>query len=343
MIKQIMARKFALIGNGLKVAYQEWGVNNPKKIISFHGWLDNSSSFVNIAPGIAAKGGFHWVAIDLLGHGLSSHLTSGCGSYSPLKAVSCARQVIETFGWSKTHVVGHSMGAGISVLFAGAFPELVDRLVVIEGFGPLTHDPSSGPKDLRRAISSEMKFAPNATPIRTPKLYPSLKTAITTRMENVTSYPGKQSISLEGAAAIVARGCSFVEDPDRILDPLDDEAIGPVQFRHDPFLVLPSYSYMKNEEVQAYFDEITAHTLLITAEFGWPLPARDQAEANKRIEQLTNRGILKHVHVNGASHHLHLDLEYAPTVQEEIASFLLSGEDDESGQKDEGLKEKKEE
>ena len=41
------------------------------------------------------------------------------------------------------------MGAGLSVIFSGCFPELVHKLVLIEGFGHVTQRAASAPKILR--------------------------------------------------------------------------------------------------------------------------------------------------------------------------------------------------
>ena len=39
-------------------------------VLCLHGWLDNAASFVPLLPHLANK---HVIAIDLLGHGFSSH------------------------------------------------------------------------------------------------------------------------------------------------------------------------------------------------------------------------------------------------------------------------------
>lgn len=53
--------------NGLKVAYQEFGAHNSKKVIALHGWLDNSSSFQILGPQLA-NNGYHVLALDHIGN-----------------------------------------------------------------------------------------------------------------------------------------------------------------------------------------------------------------------------------------------------------------------------------
>lgn len=45
------------------------------------------------------------------------------------------KDVFSALGWTKSHIIGHSMGTAVGSLFAGCYPEFVDRLVLIEGFG----------------------------------------------------------------------------------------------------------------------------------------------------------------------------------------------------------------
>ena len=46
------------------------------------------------------------------------------------------RAVVDALAEGHLAVLGHSMGGGISVLFAGTYPEEVHRLVLVEGLGP---------------------------------------------------------------------------------------------------------------------------------------------------------------------------------------------------------------
>ena len=62
--------------------------------------------------------------------------------------------LITAQGYEQINLVGHSMGAGISTLFAGAFPQMVSKLVLIEGIGPLSANVDEAPSRMAQAIQS---------------------------------------------------------------------------------------------------------------------------------------------------------------------------------------------
>jgi pimeloyl-ACP methyl ester carboxylesterase len=201
-----MARKFALL-DGMKIAYQEWGnSSNNRKILSLHGWLDNSNSFSLLGPYLA-KLGFHVVAVDHIGHGRSSHLPLSA-TYSAQKNVSYAKQVVSSLNWKNYNIVGHSMGGIIGCLLASSFPEGVEKIVFIESFGPLPSPPGKSPNILRNAIESEIRASQRIThPDREkslPKIYPSLSDAVNVRIGNTLNFSVKE-LSRFAAKSMVSR------------------------------------------------------------------------------------------------------------------------------------------
>lgn len=53
-----------------------WGSRLKQPIIAIHGWQDNAGTFDKLAP-VLRDSGFAVFAIDLPGHGLSSHMPLG--------------------------------------------------------------------------------------------------------------------------------------------------------------------------------------------------------------------------------------------------------------------------
>ena len=197
----------------MRIAYQEWGATNPaskaKRILALHGWLDNSNSFKVLGPQLASIG-YHMVAVDHLGHGKSTHINPDATYSSTPAGVAIVNEIVESLGWESSNILGHSMGAGISLMFAGTFPEKVNKLVLIEGLGPVTAEPEATPKNLRKSIEHEKKYQIKVAQTaggakNVPKIYPSFNDAVAARVKSVSTYPGEQSLSVEAARLLVAR------------------------------------------------------------------------------------------------------------------------------------------
>ena len=57
---------------GFSIACKIWGNPDKPTILALHGWLDNANSFAPLATYLESD--FQVVAVDLPGHGHSSHL-----------------------------------------------------------------------------------------------------------------------------------------------------------------------------------------------------------------------------------------------------------------------------
>jgi pimeloyl-ACP methyl ester carboxylesterase len=70
------------------------------------------------------------------------------------------------------------MGGGVASIFAGAYPEVVDKLVLIEGFGPMSKPAQSAASSMRRALDGEAKFNSKEISINGGRLYGSVHEAV---------------------------------------------------------------------------------------------------------------------------------------------------------------------
>lgn len=195
-----------LLRNNMRVAYQEWGSSNASnKILALHGWLDNSNSFKILGPYFQSMN-YHFIAFDSIGHGKSSHLSKD-GIYQPIKALSYLHEIIELLEWkTPIDMIGHSMGSGLSMMYAGTFPENIKNLVLLEGLGPITQPDRNAPKVLRKAIESDKKAYLKAISFENKsKVYTNFMEAVDARVKTVSSYPGKQWLSKEAAIMLVER------------------------------------------------------------------------------------------------------------------------------------------
>ena len=109
-----------------------WGDAQDPPVLLLHGAYDHGRMFDDLAPRVAALG-YHAIALDFRGHGDSGPLDTGF-AWSVLN-LDLALLVREVIG-RPVGVIGHSFGGGQGIGLAGAFPELVRWLVVIDGLGP---------------------------------------------------------------------------------------------------------------------------------------------------------------------------------------------------------------
>jgi pimeloyl-ACP methyl ester carboxylesterase len=75
------------------------------------------------------------IAPDLPGHGESAH---GTGDFSLGAMAASLRDLLVMLGHERATLVGHSLGGGIAMQFAYQFPEITERLVLVNsgGLGP---------------------------------------------------------------------------------------------------------------------------------------------------------------------------------------------------------------
>lgn len=118
---------------GLSIACKVWGNPDNPPILALHGWLDNANSFDDIAEHL--QNDYYFIAVDLPGHGHSSHLPPGC-IYHFTDGIFTVVEIINALGLNKLHLLGHSMGACLGSLVAGVAPDRFLSLSLIEGLGP---------------------------------------------------------------------------------------------------------------------------------------------------------------------------------------------------------------
>ena len=315
-------QKLIAIPNGINIAVKRWapkGLTKKSTIVATHGWMDNVSSFTYLGDYLSSHG-YNFIALDLVGHGKSSHLHPST-PYLAHTYIQCVKATIDGIKKDQSMesgdeivLLGHSMGAGISLMLAGAFPEITKRLVLLDGFGPFTSTDEKSCNVLRRAIDVTLSDEPKDN-----RVFPHLKRAIDARIKKVLTYPGNQFISREAARLLVIRGVGVDENPLVLHDSdKNDELITNITFKHDPRITSPSHAYYNNNQVLSFVDNISAKTLLIRAETGWPYIKED---AISRKNCLENKGLLT-LETLAGSHHFHLDPDTRSAVANRVLAFL---------------------
>ncbi|HIC7378090.1 TPA: alpha/beta fold hydrolase [Legionella pneumophila] len=271
---------------GLSIACKIWGNPDNPPIFALHGWLDNANSFDDIAQYLQHD--YYFIAVDLPGHGHSSHLPPGC-IYHFTDGIFTVVEIINALGLNKLHLLGHSMGACLGSLVAGVAPDRFLSLSLIEGLGPFSHPAETAcqqlPKYLDYLSQKQSKKA---------KGYNKFEHAALAR--SVKGY-----VSLDIAKSLCERGIQ--------------QENGLYYWRHDRRLLAPSPLQMTETQVLSCLTEIKAQTYLIWASKGFSfdsdkMKARIQAVKNIKIERLDG------------GHHIHM--EKPEVISQLLAKFYQS-------------------
>ncbi|NXA21420.1 SERHL protein, partial [Ibidorhyncha struthersii] len=112
------------------VAAKAWGPSDGHPVLCLHGWLDNANTFDKLIPLLPRD--CYYVAIDFSGHGLSSHRPAG-SPYHFLDYVSDVRRVAADITQCSAFLF--LSYCFISPQFCFLYPEMVDKLILLENLG----------------------------------------------------------------------------------------------------------------------------------------------------------------------------------------------------------------
>ncbi|HXR28501.1 MAG TPA: alpha/beta hydrolase [Solirubrobacteraceae bacterium] len=114
--------------HGHRVAYRQAG--SGPVVVLVHGITSDSSTWNRVMPYLARR--FTVIAPDLIGHGESDKPR---GDYSLGAHASGLRDLLVSLGHDRATFVGHSLGGGIAMQLSYQFPEMCERLVLIDSGG----------------------------------------------------------------------------------------------------------------------------------------------------------------------------------------------------------------
>lgn len=104
-----------------------------KHIFCLHGLTANCRCWDVIAESLTPVHSI--TAIDFRGRGLSDKPPTGYSWQQHAQDMFC---VLEDLGINKTVLMGHSMGAYVSLVFAAKYPDRVEKLILLDGGGEHT-------------------------------------------------------------------------------------------------------------------------------------------------------------------------------------------------------------
>lgn len=145
-----------------------YGPESKRPLLGFHGWQDNAGTFDTLAPYLPPENSF--LAIDLPGHGYSSWLPKGV-HYNSIHYVALLRELMEDYKWDKVSLMGHSMSAINSFVFAALFPDKVDYIICLDALKPLTRSAERIVDVYRERIEAGIKLEKRINDKSKPPIY----------------------------------------------------------------------------------------------------------------------------------------------------------------------------
>lgn len=269
--------------NNLTLRGLRFGDKNKPVVLALHGWLDNAASFIPLA---AHLNQYQIIAIDMAGHGESEH-RSADAHYHLVDWVQDLHELITLNQWQNLILVGHSLGGIISSLYAATFPEQVQKLIVIESFGPLTEPAESSPSQLRKSVESRLAMHQKQA-----KHPANLRQAVQARKV-------AGDLSVDAARLLVSRNLVEVE--------------GMLKWRTDRRLRTISSLRQTDEQAQSFLQTIKCPMLVVLGHEGFE---KLKVNVQKRQHWVNNLTI---EHCPGG-HHLHMD--YPFPVAQKIVEFI---------------------
>lgn len=265
----------------LRVHFRDWGGDGLPPLVIVHGLRDHSHSFDDLAR--ALRDAFHVYALDLRGHGDSETTPY----YAFGHFVLDLRNLVQALRLERPVLIGHSLGGEVVASYAGSFPDVPDRLVLIEGLGPPPLD-MDREVDWTKAGFGRIDRARQGTPG-----LESLEAAYRRLCER------NPRLGEEQARRLAVLGTRLRED-------------GRLEWKFDPMLCTLAVSgtfYL--DYVRAFWRRITAPTLVVhgaaSGEFWHERPGATYLEPDDLAARL---GSFRHatlVEIPDAGHMVHFD------------------------------------
>src|SRR5438128_2160544 len=153
----------------LKLHYVVWGDEALPPLLLIHGNRDHARTWDQVA--VRLKDDYCVYAVDLRGHGDSAWSIGG--QYSLPEFVLDIAMLGRELDRDPLTIIGHSLGGAVTLEYTGVFPQLVRKVVAIEGLGPRVAEPTPASMRMRQWIGHLQEFDK-----RKPKRYASIEDAV---------------------------------------------------------------------------------------------------------------------------------------------------------------------
>ena len=281
---RLQFREGAFEVEGAKVHYLESGDPEQETFVFVHGNRDHCHSWDFLLESFD-KAGFvlpHFVALDLRGHGDSGWVGRERG-YRHEDFVLDVVGLLRHLEKDAVTLVGHSLGGSMAVMFAGALPEKVKRLVIIEAAGPYGRTEQEAPELFGRWTKDDGSD--------------TILTYYATAGQAAEAIRKRFPLIPNRAAMHAARHGTRLTPHGWV-------------WKYDPRARNPSYSSFSETQVQAFIERIDCPTLLV---YGSDSGYKESPRFS-RVDYFRNKTL---VEIPGTGHHVQQE------KPDELAAVLI--------------------
>jgi len=262
----------------LRLHYVDWGNESAPPLLLVHGGRDHCRNWDWVAERLRDR--YHIIAPDLRGHGDSAWAVGG--GYDMPAYIYDIAQIVHQKAMAPVTIIAHSLGAGIVLNYAGAYPDQIKKVVAIEGLGP---SPAMEAEQARHGIDERLREwieTRRKNSGRTPRRYATLEDAFARMAEE------NPHLSPEQARHLTIYGAHQNED-------------GTYSWKFDNHVRWGGgVGGLSHEDQHRLWARIDAPVLLVRGAESW---ASDPVE-DGRIAHFKNADLLN---VEGAGHWVHHD------------------------------------
>jgi pimeloyl-ACP methyl ester carboxylesterase len=239
----------------LRLHYVDWGNPNAPPLILLHGGRDHCRNWDWVAADLRRD--YHVIAPDLRGHGDSAW--SASGHYTMANYIYDLAQLIHQQNLAPVTIIAHSLGGNIALRYSGIYPEMVRRLVAIEGLGPGPRRAGTEGKPIAERMRGWIEEQRGLSG-RMPRRYPSIEAAYA-RMQAANAH-----LRPDQARHLTQHGVNQNED-------------GSYSWKFDHYVRLwPPYD-MTRAEIAELWGRIACPTLLVWGRESWATNPADDGRA----------------------------------------------------------------
>lgn len=112
--------------NGYRIHYLQWGKSG-RQIVALHSMGMDAHAFDTLCTSLVGR--YRVLSLDLLGHGDSD---TPAGPTDMEQHADIMRKVAVDRGFSKSVLIGHSIGGWLSMIYSAKYPEEVEKVILVD-------------------------------------------------------------------------------------------------------------------------------------------------------------------------------------------------------------------